>query len=177
MSGKRVPAKRGRPPTVLIADPAEEREDGEYGALMAQSNYERELRGRYQRKPSPPMQPTCDLDRGLVYARYAGLVSPQAVRSILKVTRAFRNWITDQRGARGPAHDVDKAVKLFLAIRTVRAVRSKKRFPEARATPRQVAQVLELLDGEAPKPDTVKHRMNRLSPLIKGFKVARKAAP
>lgn len=51
MSGKRVPAKRGRPPTVLIADPAEEREDGEYGALMAQSNYERELRGRYQRKP------------------------------------------------------------------------------------------------------------------------------
>ena len=89
------------------------------------------------------MQPTCDLDRGLFYARYAGLVAQQAVHWILKDTRAFCDWITNQRGARGPAPDTDKAVKLFLAIRTVRAVRSKMGLPKGRATPREVAQVLE----------------------------------
>jgi len=176
MSGKRVSRRRGRPPTVLIDDPAEERERGEYLALMAQKRYEREILKPGQWKSSPPMQPTCDLDRGLVYARHAGLVAWQSVKSLLKETRAFCDWIAGQRGARGPAPDKDKAVKLFLAIRMVRAVRSKMGLPKALATPREVAQVLELLDGEAQKPDTVKHRMDRLRPMIEGFEVARKAA-
>ncbi len=72
------------------------------------------------------------------------------MKPILKDTRAFRDWITNQRGARGPAPDKDKAVKLYLAIETVRAVRSKKGLSEACATPREVAKVLEFLDGEAP---------------------------
>ncbi len=176
MSGKRVPRRRGRPPTVLIDDPAEARERGEYRALIAQIRYERELSDPEQRKPHRPMQPTCDLDRGLVYARYAGLVAPQSVKPILKDTRAFRDWITNQRGARGPAPDKDKAVKLYLAIETVAAIRRKLGRPKACATQREVADVLEFLDGETQKPNTVGKRMDRRSLLIKGFEVPRKAA-
>lgn len=176
MSGKRVPRRRGRPPTVLIDDPAEERERGEYLALKAWEKYERELTSPGQWPAHRPMQPTCDLDRGLVYARYAGLVAPLAARNIIDRASEFRDWITGQRGARGPARNADKAVKLYLAIETLTAVRRKMSLPKARATPREVANVLELLDGEAPKPDTVKHRMDHLHLLINGFEAARKAA-
>lgn len=102
MSGRRAPAKRGRPPTVLIADPAEARERGERAALIAQIRYERACRRPGRWKQDPPVQPTRDLDRGLVYARYAGLVAPTAVRHIIDRASEFRDWIANQRGARGP---------------------------------------------------------------------------
>lgn len=179
---------RGRPRASLITDPAKARRDSERACADAQRRYERALRLPTRWTPKPPMQPTCDLDRGLVYARYAGLVHPQAVHRIVRRTRDFEAWMRTQRGARGPGPDVEKATRLFLALETIKSIRQKraqeagtsaagtKASPNREPATREIQETLELLFEETPVARTVRERLKDLKPRLAAFEAERKAA-
>lgn len=123
-----------------------------------------------------------ELDRGLIYAAHAGLVHPQAVRHIVRRTRNFEAWMRTQRGARGPARDVEAAVQLYLALETVAQIKAKAakergaKPPNREPALREVNEALELLFGEAPALTTLKGRMQRLRPRVAAFEAERKGA-